>query len=178
MGGCQSLDQSHRWSLSVREGKQDTHNRLHAVQGLPVGDAARLEVDEAIIDGAARGNDDNVCYSGGSRRAHWVGQPGLHFLLARLVQRDDVEEDIAMRLLDDGDGGLDLVVGERVERVWERHDGGAEGWRQGERWSEAGTVGRRRWGIVESHISGWRPEIPTNVRPIKAMRSAGLHVVE
>lgn len=94
-----------------------THNWLQAIQFLPVRNGAQLEIDQAIVYLAAGSNDDDVCYSCRPGSLGRVSQPGRHVGLTRLVQRNNVEEDMAMSLLDDGDCSLDLVKRERVEGV-------------------------------------------------------------
>ena len=84
---------------------------------LPLRDSSRSHVDESIVDLAARRNDDDISDASRSRCLGRLLQPGRHLGLARLVERDNVEEYIAVRLLDCGDGRLDLAEGEGIKGV-------------------------------------------------------------
>jgi hypothetical protein len=83
------------------------HNRLNALELLPLSDAGAGQVDEAIVDSAAVANGRDL------RDAGWSGGvellPSHNVLLARLEQRHSVVVQLAVLLLDHVDGLADLV---------------------------------------------------------------------
>lgn len=107
----------------------ETYNGLSTVDLLPFGDARASKIDETLIHLAALGNDDHLGNAGRSGGVLGVGEPSRHGSLARLLERDDMEVDFAMGLLDDANGKLDLDARERVEGVREvdRHGDSEEG---------------------------------------------------
>ena len=95
----------------------EAYNRLLAVEKIPLGDFGLGQVDQAVVYPAARSNHGHVGNALGARGGVWGRQPCRHLGLARLLQGHDVEEDIAVGLLDSGNGRLDLVQCEGVERM-------------------------------------------------------------
>lgn len=73
------------------------------------------------MDTSALGDDHDIGHTSGPGRLR-VGEPRHHLGLARLLQGDDIEEEVfAMGLLDDGDGLLDLGSREGVEGMGGRY---------------------------------------------------------
>ena len=76
-----------------------TYDRLKPVQKLPLSDLAGLKVYQAVIDLASL-NDHDICNPYRFALLTGVCKPCLHLCLARLMERDDIEEDVSMCLRD------------------------------------------------------------------------------
>ena len=86
---------------------------------LPLDNAPLAHVDESIVDFTTRRNHDHIGNASWPWSLGRLLQPGRHLGLARLVDGDDIVEDIAVRLLDCRDGRLDLGPSERIKGMGE-----------------------------------------------------------
>jgi len=77
-----------------------------------------LEVDKAIANFTIRTNDYYIGNSDRPKGRCGIFEPCGHLSFTRLLERYDIEKKvIAMGLLDDGDGGLNLLFREGIEGV-------------------------------------------------------------
>ena len=107
-------------AMSFGVSKFATYNRLLSLSPHPRGDLLGGQVDQAIVHLSTLGNDNHVGDTLWPRRCCGVLEPCRHLGLARLVEGNNIEEEvIAMLLLDHRDRHLDLRRRERVERVRE-----------------------------------------------------------
>jgi hypothetical protein len=78
-----------------------------------------LQVDETIVDMAfaiSGINNNNFCNTSRPGAAGWIGEPGDHLSLARLLERYDVEVDcIAMLFAHNRGSEANFLSAERVE---------------------------------------------------------------
>lgn len=103
------------------------YDGLLAVQQLPTDDLGLGEVNEAIVDLAAGGNDDDIGDTLGTRGRLGGSEPGRHLSFSRLLEGHDIEVELAMGLFDDVDGRLDLGQREGVKGVGDVGHGGGRG---------------------------------------------------
>jgi hypothetical protein len=77
-----------------------TYDGLGSMKLLPLGNHGSLEVNKALKDLSFIRDDNNVRKANRSARSVWVREPCYHFCLARFLQGDHIELNIAMSLPD------------------------------------------------------------------------------
>jgi hypothetical protein len=82
---------------------------------LPLDDLALLQVYQPVVHLPARCDDNDICNPDWQRGTVGLLEPGLHLGLARLMERDNVEVDIAVGFLDCCYGCLDLGEGQGIK---------------------------------------------------------------
>lgn len=100
--------------MRLREVHFRSYNWLFPSNPVPLNNPFIGKINKSITDSTAWCNNAYICNTTGPNTGGPIFQPLGHFGLARLVEVDDVEENILMCGPHDCDGHLNLCRGQRV----------------------------------------------------------------